>query len=429
MSIIEGILADIRLPAFARANQLFDTACLDEEAIRRKIIGISENESIFGTIKPGARVSITAGSRGITHMDVILRELVAQLKKRGARPYIVACMGSHGGNASGQKKILQNLGITEEQTGAQIISSDELIVVGHTSDGRSVYADKFAAESDAVIVVNRVKPHTAFRAPVESGLQKMLAIGLGKQKGADACHIRGFEGMYENVRDFSHVIVSHLPVAFGLGIIENAYGEVFDCVALAGPDIPVEEPKLLEMARALMPKLLFDDIDVLVVGEMGKDISGSGMDTNIIGRYPTSGMIGWPRIGKIVTLDLTDASEGHAHGMGFANFISRKLFDKIDMDKTYTNCLTNKVDAPAKIPPVMPNDLCAIKAAIKTCRTTDPEEIRAVLIKNTHDLERIYISKALAAEAASNAGVVLTGSAHDIGFSRNGDVPMSLWER
>jgi hypothetical protein len=402
MSAIETILDPVELPEFFEARQVFDSACLGPEEIRDKIARIIAAEGISKTLNPGARVAITAGSRGISHIDIILAETAKQIKKYGARPYIVACMGSHGGNAAGQRRVLEDLGITEERVGAPVISSDDLVIAGRSADGKPVYVDRFAFESDAIVVVNRIKPHTAFRAPVESGLQKMLAIGLGKQKGADACHAKGFEGMYENVTGFASVILENLPVAFGIGILENAYGRVYDCAALPGRSIAALEPELLEKARTLMPKILFEEFDVLIVEEMGKDISGSGMDTNIIGRYPAPGITGGPRISKIAVLDLTAASEGNAHGAGFADFISRKLFDKIRMDAMYPNCLTNKVVPPAKIPPVMPNDIYTIKAAVKTCGVTDPSKIRAVWIKNTHDLERITISSALLSEAREN---------------------------
>jgi hypothetical protein len=427
MSVIENILDPVELPEFFEARQIFDSTCLRPEDIREKIGRIIAADRISKTLRPGDRVAITAGSRGISHIDLILAETVRQITKHGARPYIVACMGSHGGNAAGQRKVLEDLGITEERVGAPVIASDDLVIAGHSADGRPVYVDKFTFESDALVVVNRVKPHTAFRAPVESGLQKMLAVGLGKQKGADACHVKGFEGMYENVTSFASVILEKLPVAFGIGVLENAYGRVYDCVALPGKEIAAKEPELLEKARALMPKILFEDFDVLIVDEMGKDISGSGMDTNVIGRYPTPEITGGPRISKIAVLDLTAASEGNAHGAGFADFISRKLFDKIRMDATYPNCLTNKVVPPAKIPPVMPSDLYAVKAALKTCGVPDPSAVRAVWIKNTHDLEKVLISSALVTEAIRNSEIEILSPCRPIAFSRTGVVDGNLW--
>lgn len=409
MSTIEGILNDTPLPDFVEARQKFDSAHLDEEGIRRRIREQTGENSYFENIPSEARVAITAGSRGIRHIDVVLNELVRILKGRNLRPFIVAAMGSHGGDPEGRRAILSHLGIRENRVGAPIVASEELTEVGRAADGRTVYADTFAFESDAVVVVNRIKSHTAFHAPVESGLQKMLAIGLGKQRGADSCHVRGFDGMYENVTEFASVILEKMKVPFGIGILENAYGEVYDCIVVPGAEIKTREPELLSVARTRLPKLLLDDIDVLIVTEMGKDISGSGMDTNVIGRYPTPHITGGPKIAKIAVLDLTPGSEGSAHGVGFADFISQGLFEKIDRDKTYPNCLTNKVVAPAKIPPIMPNDRLAVKAAVKTCPTVDPERIRAVWIKNTHDLEYIYISKALIGEAESLSNMEILG--------------------
>lgn len=427
MSVVESILSRVELPRFAPVRQHFSRDRLDPDAIRRRIADQVRSEGLLSAIRQGDVVAITAGSRGIRHIDAILRAVADLLRERGASPYVVACMGSHGGAAAGQKRVLEHLGVTEESVGAPVVASDELAVVGTACDGRTVYADAGVCRADALVVVNRVKPHTAFRAPVESGLQKMLAIGLGKQKGADACHEKGFDGMYENITRFAEVVLGRLCVPFGVGILENAYGDIRDCVALPGAAIPREEPKLLLRARELMPRLFIDSLDVLVVSEMGKDISGSGMDTNVIGRYPTPYLSGGPSIGRIAALDLTEASRGSAHGVGFADFVSEKLFAKMDRDMTYPNCLTNKVAGPAKIPPIMPNDKCAVAAAVKTCANPGPETIRAMWIRNTHDLETVYVSSALLDEVGARPDMTVLAEARELPFTGAGELNWLEW--
>lgn len=429
MSIVENILADVALPAFAPARQRFDSACLDDGGIRALLESRLLGEGLLDWVRPGWKVAVTAGSRGICRVAFITKTVTDLLARRGAKPYIVGCMGSHGGDAAGQRNILAHLGITGEYLGVPVLTSDKVVAAGTTPDGRIVFADASVAETDALVVVNRIKPHTAFHAPVESGLQKMLAVGLGKRHGAQACHVRGFDGMYDNVTRFARVIMERFNVALGVGIIENAYGEVADCAVMRGSEIAAREPALLERARALMPRLLIDKLDVLVVSEMGKDISGSGMDTNIIGRYPVPGMTGGPDIDKLAALALTDGSEGNAHGVGFADFISARLFRRIDMERTYPNCLTNKVAAPAKIPPVMPNDRCAVQAAVKICAQSAPEKIRAMWIRNTHALDRVYLSPALLPEAEKIAGLEVCGPPEAIAFDEMGTVDAAMWEQ
>ena len=427
MNDIEQLLCDVPLPFFAKAKQLLDPEEIGEENIAAAVSSSLEESGLLANLCPGASIGITAGSRGIHGIDRVLRQVVVQVRSHGAQPVIIPCMGSHGGNAQGQMEILAHLGITEQSMDAPIVSEGTLTAVGSGPDGEPVYVDSFLAGCDGIIVVNRVKAHTAFRAPVESGLLKMMAVGMGKQKGADTCHRRGFEDMYERVTQTARVILDNCRIVLGLGLIENAYGRLCEIVTLSAGEIPLREPELLMRAKQRIPRLFFEDLDVLVVCEMGKDISGSGMDTNVIGRYPTPYMQGDISIHSICVLDLTDNSFGSAHGVGFADFTTDRLYGKFDRNNTYINGLTNKVCAPAKLPLIMPDDRTAIRAAIRVCPNPAPEDIRAVIIKNTHNIETIYLSPALLRTAERDDRFKILALPRALTFNESGDMEY-LWD-
>ncbi len=371
-------------------------------------------------IRPHMRIGITVGSRGIDRLDTVLRVLVQEIKKRGAEAFLVPCMGSHGVNADGQREVLAGLGITEESVGAEIISHDEVVKIPACAGGRTAYMDRSLYECDGIIVLNRVKAHTAFHGRVESGLCKMMAVGMGKQMGAAACHRHGFQNMCETVTDTAASILATGKILFGVALLENAYGQLCYLEAVPAGRIMDREPELLWQAKKYMPSLPFGRLDLLIVDEMGKDISGSGMDTNVIGRYPVAGITGGPRIDQIVALSLTAASEGSGHGMGFADFISARLFAALDLEKTYINGLTNRTSGPAKIPPVMPSDRTAIQAAVRSCALEDISAIRAVRIRNTHDLEELYVSPALLGSATRP--LEIRGEAQPMCFDGEGNL-------
>ncbi len=346
-------------------------------------------------------MAIAVGSRGVADIAVITREAAGLVKSRGGAPFIVPAMGSHGGaTAEGQKEVLEQLGVTEAFTGAPILSSMEVAEVGRLPNGLPVYTDKHAYEADKVIVINRIKPHTAFRGPVESGLMKMITIGLGKQKGAEAAHAYSFKYMAEHVPEMAKAVLSKVPVIFGLGILENAYDRTAKIAAVPAEKLEEAEPQLLLEAKALMPKLLLDPIDVLVVDEIGKDISGDGMDPNITGRYATPYASGGPEIARIVVLGLTDKTHGNANGLGMADVTTREAFEAIDWEKKgYANALTSTVMSVVKVPMFLDTAELAVKAAIKTCNAFDLHHVRLVRIHNTLHLKEIWISESLLPEA------------------------------
>jgi hypothetical protein len=275
----------------------------------------------------------------------------------------------------------------------------EVVEIGRLDNGLPIYIDKNAYEADKVIVINRIKPHTAFRGPVESGLMKMITIGLGKQKGAEAAHAFSFKYMAQHVVEMARIAMEKVPIIFGIGSLENAYDRPAKIVAIAAEEIEQREPELLVEAKSLMPKLLFDPIDVLIVNEIGKDISGDGMDPNITGRYATPYASGGPEITRIVVLGLTKKTHGNANGIGMADMSTRKVMDEIIWEKGYANALTSTVISVVKLPMILDNEELAVKAAIKTCNAFNLSKARVVRIKNTLDIREIWISESMLDEA------------------------------
>lgn len=423
MDVIEEILTPVKIPRFVKIRQIFDKNKITKKELPLRINNEIRKEGMLDRVKANQKVGITAGSRGIANIALIIREIVRNIREVGAQPYIISCMGSHGGaRAKGQRQILNKLGITEEYIKAPILSSMDVVKIGKTVSHVDIYVDKNAVKMDALIVVNRIKPHTAFRAEVESGIQKIIAVGLGKQKGAEACHALGFGKMHRNITEITDVVLNKLNIAFAIGIIENAYDETFECIALRTKEIKDTEPVLLEIAKNHRPQIMFKDLDVLIVDEMGKNISGGGMDTNIIGRYATPYISGGPNISKIAVLDLTKESKGNATGVGHADFITQRLKNKIKLEETYPNALTSTVTGPVKIPMILSNDLLAIKAGIMTCNRDYKKGIRIVRIRNTLKIEEIWISEALIDLAKANKYIEIISNLQDMYFDNEGNL-------
>ncbi|NLM25631.1 MAG: DUF2088 domain-containing protein [Firmicutes bacterium] len=421
MSIVANLVKDIPIPRMVKVRQIFDPTQLENvtEVLSEQL----NQDQIKSLIKPGMSIAIAVGSRGVDKIAEITATTVKELKRFGAEPFIVPSMGSHGGaNAQGQIDVLRQLGVTEETVGAPIRSSMEVNKIGELPNGLPVYVDKYACEADGIVVINRVKPHTAFRGPIESGLMKMLAIGLGKQKGAEACHQLGFKYMAENVPAMAKIIIEKLPVLFGIATVENAFDKVLRLEVVLAKDIEKVEPKLLEEAKARIPRLYFGQIDVLVVDEIGKNISGDGMDPNVVGRYPTPYAHGGPEVTKIVVLDLTEETEGNANGIGTADFTTRYCVEKVDYDKIYANGLTSTVVAPTKIPTTLDNDRQALQAAIKTSNILDFTKVRLVRIKNTLEVGVIEVSESMLPEVKNNPNLEVLSEPYEFEFDANGNL-------
>jgi len=387
---------EIKFPRMALIRQIIDSPKLDDfvSEIRRELGRIG----LRSMVKPGMRIAITAGSRGIAHYPEILATIVDEVRKAGGIPFLIPAMGSHGGaTVEGQLEVLRELGITPDRVGAPILATMEVEEVGRIDGGIPVYVDKYAVKADGIIVVGRVKPHTDFKDRIESGLMKMMAIGLGKHKGAETIHMYKSEGYHRLIPLAARLIMEKLPILFGLAIVENAFHEIAIVKAIEPKDIEEEEAKLLEKAKELLARIPFKDIDVLIVDEIGKDISGAGMDTNVVGRFwlPGESDPRTPSIKVIVVLDLTEKSHGNAVGIGLADITTEKLVRKIDYRSTFINSLTSGHTITAKIPIFLPTDRDAVAAALYLCRPIDPREARVVRIKNTLELERIWISESL----------------------------------
>ena len=420
MDIIQQLLSNVPLPRMVRVQQKFSSGERIEDIaaeIRRQIA----KPRLGDRVKPGMRIAITAGSRGIADIDLIARAIAGELKRRGAKPFIVPAMGSHGGStADGQNKVLANLRVTEENVGCPIVSSMSVVELGKLDNGLPVLIDKEAYESDGIVVLNRVKPHTSFRGPSESGLVKMIAIGLGKQKGADTCHIYGFGHMAEHIVQIARISIARSPIIFGIAVIENAYDQVMKLEGIPASDIIAADRQLLHEARASMAKIPFPKIDVLIVDWMGKEFSGSGMDPNITGRYATPFASGGPDVNKLVVLDLTKATNGNATGVGMADFTTRRLVNKINYQYTYANAFTATITIPVKIPVIMESDRDAILAAIKTCNAAEMSRARIVRVHDTLHLDDMYVSESLLCDPTE--GMSVHGTPDDMKFDDRGNI-------
>ncbi len=360
-------------------------------------------EALRSVELPTGSVAIGVGSRGVGRIGEVVAALVGFLKEAGAEPFVVPAMGSHGAStAEGQAEVLAHLGVSEERVGCPVRATMEAVKVGETSSGVAVYMDRNAYEADSVVVVNRIKPHTAFRGSVESGPTKMLAIGLGKQKGAHSVHAAGWAKIHETIPEAARVAVEGGKVAFGLAVLENADEEPYKVAAIPADKLEEAEAPLLEEAKRNLLRLPFEQIDVLVVDEIGKNISGDGADPNVTGRYPTSYASGGPNVERMVFLDLTDETGGNANGLGMADVVTERLASKMDRPATYLNALTSTTPSPVKIPMVMPDDRTAVAAALTMCAGVSPQRARLVRIKNTLKLRRMWVSEALLEEVGDD---------------------------
>ncbi len=376
----------------------------------------------------GRRIAVTAGSRGIREIVAVLSTVVSWLSHRGALPLVVAAMGSHGGATSdGQRALLAQLGITPESVGAPVLTDMDTVEVGRTSRGLVVYCDRNAALADGILVVNRIKPHTAFAEPFGSGLLKMLAVGLGKAPGAAQIHRQGPTHMAEAIDDIARVVLVRGKVLGGVALIENAYEETAVVEGIPPARIPPRERELFVDAHRLMPRLPVDELDMLVVDEMGKDYSGTGMDVNVIGRWRLPGMPepGSPRIRRIVALRLSAASEGNAQGVGLADVVTTRLVGAIDPVTTYVNNITSTFLERAFIPITMPTDRDALAAALASLGVSDPARARAGRVRNTLQLEAMWLSESVLSEVIGRQGITV-GELAELQFTGDGrlvDVP------
>ena len=426
MNIFDQLLADNQIPKFVRVRHEMDHSHIHD--IEGAVAPAMRRAGTLDPIKPGDSVCITAGSRDVANIARIIRAICDQVKSVGAHPFIIPAMGSHAGaKAEGQRGIIEGYGVTEEAMGAPIRASMDTEVIAHSKSGLEIHLDKFANAADFLIPVGRIKAHTDFRGEVESGICKMLVIGMGKQHGAYQCHKLGFKSMAANVKEFAGAIIEKKPNMFAIGLIENAYHQTCRIEAIPAGRILAEEPPLLEYAKSRMAKVPFDQADILFVDETGKDISGAGMDPNVTGRSAQNG-ISRPFAERIVARDLTDEAHHHATGMGNADVTTRRLFDKIYMEQTYPNSLTSRDINGFRIPIVMENDDLAIRFALHTITGANAESgYRAMWIRDTNHVQTFYVTERLLADTAAMPWLRTDGVALRPVFGADGY--FTGWER
>lgn len=418
MDVIKGMLEHIELPKFVKIKQSFDPTKIEDvvSVVNEKF----QTTTIKDRIKPGQTIGITVGSRGIANMKEIVKCICDNIKTLGGVPIILPSMGSHGGAiAEGQVKVIEHFGITEAYCGAEIRASMDVVQLGTTDSGLPVYYDKIAYSLDGVIVLGRIKAHTDLIGDIESGLHKMIVIGLGDHKGAQIMHEKGLDKAVPRLKDIARFALKNANIIYGIGLIENAYDETHRIEFIPSEEIAEKEGDLLEYSRTQLPGFLFNDIDILIVDTIGKNISGNGMDPNIIGR----GMIGLKnkeiRINKIVTLDTTVESGTNAFGVGLSDITTRRIFDKVELEAMYANAITAIAINGVRLPIAMSSDKLAIQCAIRAACVDDLSKIRVARIKDTLSLSNIIVSEALAEELKSHSNVEILGDAVSFEFDEN----------
>lgn len=413
----------VELPKFLKVSQAFDRERIEDipGEVTRKM------EPYLSGLT-GKRIAVGVGSRGVANIALLSKTVVDNLKKVGAIPFVIPVMGSHGGaTPEGQAEVLGSFGITAETMGCEIDPSVDVEVIGEYEPGLPIYVCKSALESDGIVLIPRIKPHTCFRGKVESGICKMLVIGLGKQVGADSVHRQGFHRFAELIPGVGRMIVERTKFLFAVSVLENAYEDTCQIEVVSKADVLKLEREiaLLEVAKEKMAKILIDEFDVLVMEQIGKNISGDGQDPNVTGLYFTKCASGGPEFKKSVIFDVTDESHGNANGVGVADVTTRRLFDKIDFIKMYTNCFTSTEGYPVKIPMVAATPEDALRIAIKMCNGVKPGQHKIVWIKNTLELTEMIISEPLLERIQSNARINVLTEATDMIFN-NGE-PVYPW--
>jgi hypothetical protein len=414
---------DIPLPRMIHVRQKFQTPRLD--SVTRAVVEQFKRAEVRGKVKPGMTIAVGCGSRGINNIAECAKAVIAELKALGAKPFIFPAMGSHGGaTAEGQREVLEGYGITESFVGCPIRSTMDVVELGKLEDGMPVYIDRAAAEADAIVVIPRVKPHTNFRAPIESGIVKMLTIGMGKIAGATTLHTYGMDMFGELLPRTAQFIMSRKNVLFGVAMVENAADETALIEVVPGEQVIAREPVLLAKAKELMPRLQFDEIDVLIVEKIGKNISGSGMDPNITGR--NCRFVEWnmkPYVKKIAVLGLTPETHGNATGLGAADVITMRLYREMDIVKTYTNIITSTYLDGGAIPMIMNTDEDAIRLAAKTVVRTKPQDTRIVRIANTLEIVDLQVSEPMMKYVKANPSLFdIVGEPEPFKFDAKGNL-------
>jgi hypothetical protein len=413
-------------PQIFRVRQTFESQQVDDipATVEAELAKLKLGERV----KPGQSVAITAGSRGIANIAIIIRAAVQHFQKLGAKPFIVPAMGSHGGGtAEGQRGLIEGYGVTEEFCGCEIRASMETVVVCQAAEGFPVHFDKHAFGADHVLVVGRIKPHTGFVGDIESGLMKMMLIGLGKLNGAKIYHRAIMNYSFgQIVRSVGREVLGKCRVVAGLGIVENAYDQTAKIAAVAPEEFEAREKELLVLAKAWLPRLPFKTADMLLIDQIGKNISGTGMDTNVIGRKYNDHMAienEWPKIKRIVVRNLTEATHGNATGIGIAEFCRTRVVEQMDAKITRINCLTGGHPTAAMLPLDYPTDREILDVALPTIGLTEPPDARLMWIHNTLEVAEVECSVAYLAEARERSDLTIVRDPRPLPLDEHGNLP------
>ena len=409
------------LPPIARVRQVVRQPTVAD--VPRAVAEAIRSSRIGERIPPGGSVALTVGSRGIGGIAGIARAAIATLEALGYRPFVVAAMGSHGGGTeAGQRALLAELGVTEATVGCPIRAAMETVVLGQNSFGLPIHCDANALSADGIVLLNRIKPHTSFTGRYESGLLKMLTIGLGKQQGAEQVHKLGLPGLAKLLPEVGAFLLERTPVALGLALLENADERIARVVGVEPDAILATEPGLLDEARGLMARLPFDQIDVLLIGELGKNYSGTGLDPNVIGRQRVETMPDLPRpvVTRLAVLDLSPETRGNALGIGLADLTTDRLVGAIDPTPMRVNCMTSNFLTRARVPLSLATDRAVVDACLDTCWRIDPLEARLVMIPNTLELAHLWVTEPLLAEVEAHPDLVVESDLRPIPFDPAG---------
>ena len=415
----------MNFPKMTRIRQRFDTRALED--IGREIYRGFDGLSFGAQVRPGQTVAVACSSRGIRNYGMIVRAVVQRLLDLGLKPFVFPAMGSHGSaTAEGQQRVLEHLGVSEMLTGVPIKSTLKVVPIGQTAEGITVYLDCRAAEADHIVLVNRIKKHTDFEHGFESGLMKMMAIGLGKQKGAAIYHQAMLSYGYANViKSIAAVVIETTNILLGVGIVENGYGKTAKVGLFKKEEIEAGEIELLKLSKKLSPRLPFEVADIIVIDEMGKDISGSGFDTKVVGRIGLPLVTKdpeFPKIKRIVVCDLTEASEGNAVGVGVADIITRRLYDKIDHEALGMNAITGVSPESGRIPLTLTNDREALDTAIRCVGLIPTERLKIMRIKNTSCLSEVDLSEGYASELERHRELEIIRDWYELKFDNKGNL-------
>lgn len=410
MGVVKDLLQDVEIPKFYKVSNQMDTTHIEDvaQAVRDAL----KREGTLDRIQPGKTVCFTGASREISNIVVILRTFAEELKRVGAIPYLVPAMGSHGGaTAEGQRAILEHYGITEETVGCEIHATMETGHVGYSAEGLEVRLDAFALSCDYIVPVARIKPHTDFHGPFESGIMKMLAIGLGKQYGASICHKRGFDEMHINVPSFGRTCLANASIPFAVGLVENAFHQTHTIAAIPNECINDEEPELLLLAKKLMASIPFEKMDVLMLEQIGKEISGDGMDPNVVGRgYDFRDK---PWLHRIGVLGLSPKTGGNFNGIGNADATTRRMFNQASFEETHPNAITSIVTEYQRIPMVMESDKLCLQLCLRTCPDRG-NALKVMWTKDTLHMGEFYVSTSLKDEIEANPALSTDGKVYEI---------------